>query len=80
MESLLSELLAETALGGRCIENIGLDMGKSTHAGGWRVSSDSEERGKGGLDVSAWEQAPSTEENLGSDSLSPRPGGSTCGA
>lgn len=53
MESLLSELLAETALGGRCIENIGLDMGKSTHAGGWRVSSDSEERGKGGLDVSA---------------------------
>lgn len=29
VDSLLSELLGEAALGGRCAENVGLEMGKS---------------------------------------------------
>lgn len=59
------ELLGGAGLGGRCIGNVRLGMDKSTRAGGCKFSSDSEGREKGGPDLSALEQTPSTEHNLG---------------
>lgn len=81
MASLLSELLGEAALGDRCIENDRTRYGqvkKCRRLTGGSAQA-SEERGKGSLDLHALEQTPSTENNLESESLGPRPAGSTCG-